>query len=364
MEAAGRFVGIDLGKRTYEMCLVDQKGKITRTNGKTDFKGLDKLCEKLSADDLVAIEACNLAMRIERQIRQTVGCKVFVLNPGKLAIIYMSTRKTDKEDSLKLAKLLKNHDEDELPIVTPPTDEEWERRKLLSEYKSLKGLRTKEINKLHAIFEHAGFTQFKRKDMCCEKNRNNILPLLKGYEKEEAARLIERLTLLEKQIEQLLQKINAEVESDEKVQLAMTVPGIGPITALAYVAYMGDLSRFDNPHQVSNFIGFVPKVDNSCTIRHSGRTTKNGNALLRSMLVQAAWGAVRSKDGGALRDKYKYMSQTKGIGKGKSIVTTARKLGELLYMLLKTNTEYKPQKFITPEFKISKLAEETLAVNM
>lgn len=148
MEAAGRFVGIDLGKRTYEMCLIDRKRKITRTNGKTDFKGLNKLCEKLSAEDLVAIEACNLAMRIERQIRQTVGCKVFVLNPGKLAIIYMSTRKTDKEDSLKLAKLLKNHDEDELPIVTPPTDEEWERRKLLSEYKSLKGMKKKRLKDL------------------------------------------------------------------------------------------------------------------------------------------------------------------------------------------------------------------------
>ena len=152
MEATGRFVGIDLGKRTYEMCLIDQNGKITRTNGKTDFKGLEKLCERLGADDLVAIEACNLAMRIERQIRMSVGCKVCILNPYKLAIIYMSTRKTDKEDALKLARILKSHDEDELPIVTPPTDEEWERRKLLSEYKSLKGLRTKEINKLHAIF--------------------------------------------------------------------------------------------------------------------------------------------------------------------------------------------------------------------
>ena len=141
MEASGRFVGIDLGKRTYDMCLVEPKGKITRTNGKTDFKGIDKLCEQLGADDLVAI---------------------------------------------KLAKLLKNHDEDELPIVTPPTDEEWERRKLLSEYKSLKGARTREVNKLHAIFEHAGYTQLKSKDMCCEKNRNNILPLLKGYEQEEA----------------------------------------------------------------------------------------------------------------------------------------------------------------------------------
>ena len=360
MEVAGRFVGIDLGKRTYEMCIVDQKGKITRTGGKTDFAGIERLCEKLNGDDAVAIEACNLAFRMERAIRKSVGCKVCIMNAGKLAVIYMSTRKTDKEDSLKLAKLLKNHDEDELPIVTPPSDGEWERRKLLSEYRSLKCQRTKEINKLHAIFEHNGYTQFARKDMSSENNRTNILPLLKEYEKGEAERLVERLNLLERQIEQLLQKINAEVENDEKIQKAMTVPGIGPITALAYVAYVGDVKRFDNAHQVSNFIGFVPKVDNSCTICRSGHTTKKGNPLLRSLLVQAAWSSVKSKNGGALRDKYKYMAETRCIGKGKSIVTIARKLGELLYLLLKTDQEYKPQKFIIPEIRISKIAEEAL----
>lgn len=360
MEAAGRFVGIDLGKRTYEMCIVDREGKITRSGGKTDFAGIDRLCERLNGDDAVAIEACSLAFRIERAIRKSVGCKVCVMNAGRLAVIYMSTRKTDKEDSLKLARLLKNHEEDELPTVTPPSDEEWERRKLLSEYRSLKCQRTKEINRLHAIFEHNGYTQFVRKDMRSGKNRAGILPLLKGYEKEEAERLVERLTLLEKQVEQLLQKIKGEVEKDEKIQKAMTVPGIGPITALAYAAYVGDVSRFDNAHQVSNFIGFVPKVDNSCTICRSGHTTKKGNPLLRSLLVQAAWATVRSKNGGALRDKYKYMAESRRIGKGKSIVTIARKLGELLYLILRTGQEYKPQKFMAPELKTSKLAEDAL----
>ena len=54
------------------------------------------------------------------------------------------------------------------------------------------------------------------------------------------------------------------------------------------------------------------------------------------------------------------MAETRCIGKGKSIVTIARKLGEPLYLILKTDQEYKPQKFITPEIRISKLAEEAL----
>lgn len=360
MEVVGNAAGLDLGKKTYEMCLIDPNGKVTRTGGKTDFSGIENLCKKLKKDDVVAIEACSLAFRIERAIRFKVGCRVIILNPGRLAIIFMSTRKTDKEDSMKLAKYLRSHEENEMPIVTPPSDEEWARRKLLSEYRSLKSLRTKEINRLHAIFEHNGYTQFTRKDMCVHKNRENILSLLKGYEKEEAERLIERLVLVEKQIELLCQKINKETETDEKVQRLMTVPGIGPITALSYVAYIGDVNRFENAHQVSNFIGFVPKVDRSCTINRLGHITKQGNSLLRSLLVQAAWSATRSKSGGALREKYNYMAVTRGIGKGKSIVTVARKMGELLYTLLKNNQDYEPRRFIIPDENISKLAEEAL----
>ena len=70
MEVAGNAVGLDLGKRTYEMCLITKGNEIIRTGGKTDFSGLDKLCMKLNKDDVVAMEACNLAFRIERILRE------------------------------------------------------------------------------------------------------------------------------------------------------------------------------------------------------------------------------------------------------------------------------------------------------
>lgn len=360
MKVAGNAVGIDLGKKTHEDCFISPEGKKIRSNGKTDFNGIERLCEKLHKDDAVAMEACSLAFRIERTIREKVGCKVYILNPAKLAVIFMTNRKTDREDSMKLAKLLRSHEEDELPVVTPPTDEEMNRRKLISEYRSLKSKRTKEINRLHAIFEHNGFTQFVRKDMCVPKNRQNILPLLNGYEQAEGKRLEERLELLEKQIAALEQRIQEESEHDDKVQKLTTIPGIGNLTALTFVAYVGDVNRFENRHQVSNFIGFVPKVDRSCTINRLGHITKQGNPILRSLLVQAAWSCVRSKSGGALKEKYKYMSASRGIGSGKSIVTIARKLGELMYTLLKTEQVYEPKKFISPEQHCSSLAKDAL----
>ena len=68
MEVAGNAIGLDLGKRTYETCLITKSNKINRSGGTTDFSGLDKLCMKLSKDDVVAMEACNLAFRIERRL--------------------------------------------------------------------------------------------------------------------------------------------------------------------------------------------------------------------------------------------------------------------------------------------------------
>ena len=64
MEVAGNAIGLDLGKRTYEMCLITKSNKINRSGGTTDFSGLNKLCMKLSKDDVVAMEACNLAFRL------------------------------------------------------------------------------------------------------------------------------------------------------------------------------------------------------------------------------------------------------------------------------------------------------------
>jgi transposase len=66
-----------------------------------------------------------------------------------------------------------------------------------------------------------------------------------------------------------------------------------------------------------------------------GRITKRGNGYVRALLVQAAWAAVRSKNGGAVKERYEYMAKTKGISRKKAIAAAARRLGVLLYTLMK-----------------------------
>jgi transposase len=123
---AGRFVGIDLGKRTHNEAFVSKSGKVEFSNGGTSAEGRQALYKKLRAEDTVALEAGNLAFIMAKEMEKAAGCKVLVLNPGNLAVIYRSMKKTDKEDSLKLAHLVQYMPEEQLPVVPVPGDRKME----------------------------------------------------------------------------------------------------------------------------------------------------------------------------------------------------------------------------------------------
>ena len=80
-----RFVGLDFGVRTYEMCMCDENGKIVRSNGLTTPEGRQKLYSKLKPTDRVGIEMCSLTMKVAREMKSAVGCDVLLLHAGKLA---------------------------------------------------------------------------------------------------------------------------------------------------------------------------------------------------------------------------------------------------------------------------------------
>jgi transposase len=130
-----RSVGIDISKRTYKLAIIDAKGKVVISDGLTNADGRNRLYKKLLPTDKIGLEAGNLAFIMAKEIIAAVGADVKVLNAGKLALIYVSLKKTDKEDALKLARLVQMVNDDLLPTVTLPTDKEMYRRKLLGSYK-------------------------------------------------------------------------------------------------------------------------------------------------------------------------------------------------------------------------------------
>jgi transposase len=202
-----------------------------------------------------------------------------------------------------------------------------------------------------------------KKDLAAKEKREEAVKVLEGFRAKEAGYELQEIEEKEKRIKELGSLIAAEAKTDERIEKLETIPGVGPVIALSFLAYV-DVNRFANASQVSNYLGLVPKVDISCTIVRYGGITKRGNSYLRALPVQGAWSMVRSKNGGALRERFEYM-KGHNVPKKKTIVGIARRLAGLMYTILRDNTKYEVKKYVTPEqrkdAKVKKLVEVSVA---
>jgi transposase len=357
-----RYVGIDLGKREYTLAVIGKNGKMGIHQGKTSISGRQGLYRLLEKTDKVALEAGNLAFIVAREIMERVGSEVRVLNAAKLPFIWDAPTKTDKEDAMKLAHLVEERRDEKLPIVPLPSEEELGRRKLLANYSREVRNRTRQLNTLHALFVHQGQTTVVRKQLATGEKRREAVGELRGQEREEAEWILKYLELHEARLKELKERIRKEAKRDEGMKVLQTVAGVGPVVAYAYVAHVGDGRRFSKGAQVSNYLGFVPRLDYSGTIQRQGHITKRGNGYLRGLLVQAAWSMVRSKEGGALRERYRYKTITKGMGKKKTIVGIGRRLAEMMYAVLRSKRAYEPRPWKGAPNDVVYWAEQALRV--
>jgi len=359
-EGKRRYVGIDLGKREYTMAVIGKNGKTSIHHGKTSIQGRQALYRLLEPTDKIALEAGNLAFIMAREITEHTGGEVRVLNSAKLPLIWDAPTKTDKEDAMKLAHLVEERKDEKLPIVPLPSEKEMERRKIIASHGREMRNRIRHINTLHALFVHHGHTTVVKKNLATAERRRQAVQVLAGHEREEAEWLLKYLELHEQRIKELKGKIKEDAKNDEDMKRLQSIPGVGPVVAYAFVAHVGDGSRFSKGAQVSNYLGFVPRLDYSGTIQRHGHITKRGNGYLRGLLVQAAWTMTLSKKAGALSTRYKYYTLCQEASKKKTIVSIARKLAELMYSVLRNKTIYEPRKWDGPKGKPVDLAGQAM----
>lgn len=335
MQEKNGIVGIDAGKRHMEVVrLYEGEQKIQRGNFSTNETGRDRLKKWLKTNDTVLIEASTGTFLMVKEIKREVGCEVIVLNPGDLAVIYKSLKKTDREDALKLARLGLWIPRDKLPEVPVPTDDEEDCRRLLSEHTFYSEERTRLINRLHSVFHQAGYTELTKKDMKTKENREKSFHILGSRYHEEAERLKKRIDDIEKDLEALQSKMTGVLSSHlEIVSIYMSMTGIGPVISMALLSHLGYFDRFSKAKQVSNYVGLTPKIDQSGENEKKGKTSKRGCRQIRRVIVQGAWALVRSKKGGMLKEKFERICAKSG--KYTAIIAVAREMLEILFHMVK-----------------------------
>ena len=351
---ARRYVGLDLAKRTMEVCIFsDEEDNLSLSGVKTDESGRRRLARLLKQNDVVGMEACSYAFMLKRFIDKEVGCTVYILNPGKLQMIWKSTRKTDKDDARKIASFIQRYPEEELPLVVMPSEEEAELRKYVSMKGYLTKVRTSHINRLHALYVQEGITDVKKSNLRTHVKRMEQQQGLGEEQRIFAAILEKELETAEDQLREIEEEIRKRVEAHELAPYIMSIPGVGIGVAAAFLAYVGDGSRFSKASEIANYVGFVPRIDSSGKTNRYGNITKMGCRALRAVIVQSAWALLRcTKNGGRLQEKFFFLRER--LGKTKSAVAIARKMVVLMWVLVRRKEYYADSKTEQLEAKFRK----------
>src|SRR5260370_528028 len=115
---------------------------------------------------------------------------------------------------------------------------------------------------------------------------------LKPWASRRREDLLSVMAMLDHQIQSLDLAVTEAAEKDQNARPLMTQPGVGPVTSLAFVLTLGDVSRFPRGKQVASYLGLIPREYSSGGHRRYGSISKQGNRFLRMLLVEAAQGAV------------------------------------------------------------------------
>ncbi len=281
----------------------------------------------------VGMEATGYSRWFERLLAE-LGFEVWIGDPAEIKAKRVKKQKTDRKDAQLLLKLMM---EDRFPRIWVPSPENRDVRQLLWHRHRLVQMRTRTMNQLQALAMNEG-RRWKSK-LWSEQGRAELEKLaLAPWASRRRHELLELLDRMNPTIEELTAAAEQEARKRPEALRLMTHPGVGPLTALAYVLIIGTPSRFHRGKQIGNYVGMIPCEDSSGGKQRLGHISRQGNSLLRFLLVEAAQAAARNNPDWRRRYIHLAMRRHKSIAK----VAMGRTLGVRLYWMWRNCCEYSP----------------------
>jgi transposase len=284
----------------------------------------------------VGIEATGHARWFERLLAE-LNFELWIGDAAQIKAMRVRKQKTDRQDAQLLLKLML---EDRFPRVWIPNMENRDLRQLIWHRHRLVQMRTRIMNQLQAIAMNEGVRR--KAGLWSKRGRAQLESLpLAPWARRRRQDLLNLLDQLTASINELTAAIRQEAEKRPEVLRLMTHPGVGALTALAFVLILGSPDRFRCGKQIGSYLGLIPCEDSSADRRRLGHISKQGNSLLRFLLVEAAQAAVRGD--AAWRRKFIHLAMRRERRIAK--VAMARKLAVSLYWMWRKQCDYQTLKF-------------------
>jgi transposase len=325
-------IGCDFHPSWQQICWVDT------VTGETEERKLDhasgeaeRFYRRLQGSVLVGMESTgNCQWFVE--LLASLGHDLWIGDASKIRACDPRAQKHDRRDAALILKLLL---EGRFPRIWTPSGQEKDLRQLLIHRYKLVRIRAQVKTELQHLAINQGVTR--RRKLWSKAGEKVLRELpLKPWASRRREDLFKVREMLNGQIALLDQAVVEAAEKNERARLLMTQPGVGPITSIAFVLTMGDVSRFPRGKQVASYLGLIPREYSSGGHQRFGSISKQGNWFLRMLLVEAAQCAVRYDP--QFRNEYLHRCHSKAKGVAK--VAASRKLAIRLYWMLRTNTGY------------------------
>lgn len=326
--------GIDLHLKSSEVYVVDESGEASeRARVPTTEASLRRWFGG-RAPMRICIEASGLSPWVGRVLTE-LGHEVIVANAQRVRLIAESTLKNDKVDAETLARLVRM-DPALLCPIRHRSEETQRLRGMLRVRRALINSRTTCLNTARGLLRSFGHRVPGRRPERLAR------ALTTGKVPEELCALVAPLVATALELDEKVQALDGEVielgRGFPEVERFQQVPGIGPLVALAFVLCIEDPRRFGSSRDIPSFLGLRPRMRESAERSHFGSITRQGDAEMRRLLVQAAHGCLRSHQDTDLK---RWAEELAGrIGKKKAVVALARKLAVVLHHLWVSGEDY------------------------
>jgi len=327
-------IGCDYHPSFQQIAFVDSQGGEFGERRLLHREEAEQFYRQLREQDVavqVGMEASGHARWFERLL-QELQFELWIGNAAEIRTKRVRKQKTDRQDAQLLLQLMM---EKRFPRIWVADAENRDLRQLLWHRHRMVQMRTRVMNQLHVVALNEG--RRRKKALWRSAGREQLQALaLAPWASRRRQDLLDLLDQLTVKIQELTRALEEEVEKRPVTRQLMTHPGVGPLTALAFELVIGTPERFQCGKQIASYVGLVPSEESSGERRRLGHISKQGNALLRFLLVEAAQVTVRTQS--QWRSKFFHLAMRRGRKIAK--VAMARKLAVHLYWMWRQGWDY------------------------
>ena len=328
-------IGVDYHPSVQQVAYVDTETgetcerRLNHSDGEAEHFYRD--LERRQVRVRVGIEATGHARWFERLLAE-LKFELWIGDAAKIKAARVRKQKTDRQDAQLLLRLLV---EARFPRIWVPSPENCDLRQLILHRHRLVQMRTRAMNQIQATAMNEGMRR--KKTLWSKTGRKQLESLTLLHGPHDAGRTCWSWWIdWTLSIDELTAATEQEARQRPEVLRLMTHPGVGPITALAFVLVIGSPDRFACGKQIGSYLGLIPCEDSSADRQRLGHVTKQGSSLLRFLLVEAAQAAVRWDTDWRRRFVHLAMRRDRRIAK----VAMARKLAVSLYWMWRKGYDY------------------------